>query len=128
MEKSLWPDVSCEDGRAFAFGLAAAGAFLLAVVAAAAFVGVLAGFQGAFGYPSEMPASRLLAPLALTMTSSLVLAIALRRFKPVAAWLFAMFVLGCFLVDAWWGSGSVLWLIVVLTISSIQGIRAAWKW
>lgn len=124
MERSIWPNVSSEDGRAFAFRLAAAGAFLLAAATAVAFVAVLAGFQSALGYPSELPAFRLLVSLAITMISSLILGFALRGCSPAAAWLFAILVFGCFLVDAWWGSGAALWLVIVLAISSLQGLRA----
>lgn len=125
MKKSLWPSVDSEEGTAFAFQLAAAGAYLLASATAAAFVTVLFGFQSAIGYPPETPAVPLLVVLAGATISSLNLGITLGKHRSVSAWLFAILVLGCFFADAWWGSGSALWLVIVLAILSFQGVRAS---
>lgn len=125
MEKNLWPDVSSKDGRAFAFQLASAGAFVLAGVAGAVILAVTAGFSRVFGYPLETQNTLVLTLLTTVMICSLTLGFALRRSNKTAAWTFALLVIGCFFADAWWGSGSALWLIVVLTLLSLQGLRAA---
>ena len=124
-ERSLWPDVTTDAGRAFAFRLAAAGAVGLTLAALCVVVAGLWDRLAVFHYAADLPRVVVIAVAAVMGVLAAVTAWGLRREQRVAAWGFLVLLLGGFVADAWYGVGAWDWLVIALSIFAIQGVRAA---